>query len=54
MAHALLEKETIVLEDIKDLIEAVKPGTFGDDEESNSQPADDQTADSKGAEAATE
>jgi len=26
MAHALLEKETIVLEDIKDLIEAVKSG----------------------------
>ena len=54
MAHALLEKETIVVEDIKDLIEAVKPGTFGDDEESNSQPADEQTADSKEAEAATE
>ena len=30
MANALLEKETIVLEDIKDLIEAAKSGSTGD------------------------
>jgi len=38
MANALLEKETIVLEDIKDIIEAVKTGSSAD---KKSQPQDD-------------
>ena len=40
MAHALLEKETIVLEDIKDLIEAVKPGAKKK-KQKKSQPTED-------------
>jgi cell division protease FtsH len=58
MAKALLEKETIVLEDIKELIEAVKPGSTADME---SQPRDDvpqadgqAAADPEGAETGTD
>jgi cell division protease FtsH len=40
MAHALLEKETIVLEDIKDLIEAAKPGAKKK-KQKKSQPTED-------------
>ncbi|MFC1844268.1 ATP-dependent zinc metalloprotease FtsH [Thermodesulfobacteriota bacterium] len=69
MAKTLLEKETIVLEDIKDLIEAVKSGSTSDKKSqpeegkdvqpAEEQPADEKTveeqaADSEGAEAETD
>jgi cell division protease FtsH len=41
MAHALLERETIVQEDIKKMLEAVKSGSS---KEKESQPAEDQQA----------
>jgi cell division protease FtsH len=59
MASALLERETIVLEDIKDIIEAVKSGATGDKESqpdggNDGQQGEEQQADSEGAEAGTD
>ncbi len=58
MAKALLDRETIVLEDIKDIIEAVKSGATGDkeshpEEANDVQPTEEQSADSESAEAET-
>jgi cell division protease FtsH len=47
MAHALLEKETIVLEDIQNIIEAVKPGTRTETQSQSTedvQPVEEQAA----------
>jgi cell division protease FtsH len=53
MAHALLEKETIVLEDIQDLIEAAKSGTKKKKQSQSTedvQPTEEQAAEPESAE----
>jgi hypothetical protein len=52
MANALLERETIVLDDIKNIIEAVKSGSKEEkkSQEDEEQQVEDQSADSGSAE----
>jgi len=59
MASALLERETIVLDDINEIIEAVKSGAAGDkksqpDEGNDEDLGEEQPADSENAEAGTD
>jgi cell division protease FtsH len=57
MAHALLEKETIVLEDIQNIIEAVKSGTRTEAQSQSTedvQPVEEQAAEADVPEAGSE